>query len=85
MADVLTTLVSLSPADPVNMAGPSSATITELQERLEKLNKLAFEELGKGARCDKGLVAVLQREREILGAQINKQASGEIQMRSVLC
>ena len=75
--------MSLSPAAPVSMAGPSSSTI---QGQLDKLNELSFAELCKGDNRSEGLVAQLQRERELLLAQIDRQTLGEVQHHgSVLC
>ena len=67
------------------MAGPSS-TVDELQQQLDEYNTLAEMELRKGAQRDLGLLGDLQREREILLAQIDRQTSGEVQHHgSVLC
>ena len=66
------------------MAGPSSSRLDELQQQLDEYNTLATKEFHKGAQRDKGLVADLQREREILLAQIERP--GEVQYHlSVLC
>ena len=51
----------------------------DIQEQLHELNRLALKELRKGADRDKDLVAELQRQSEILGAQIQWQTSGEVQ------
>ena len=65
------------------MASPSLLT---LQEQLDKLNELTFAELCKGDNRNEGLVADLQRQLEILSAQISRQTSGEAQHHgSVLC
>ena len=87
LADVsLTTPLSLSPAAPVNMAGPSSSTFKELQEQLNELNKLAFQELRKGAGHDKDLVVRYERRVDSLVAQLDRQTAGEVQHHgSVLC
>ena len=87
LADVsLITPLFLSPVAPVNMVGPSSSTLNELQEQLDKFNKLAAQEFSKDGDCNEARVALLQREREILLAQIDRQTSGEIQHHgSVLC
>ena len=58
----------------------------ELQQQLDEYNTLAKRELRKGAQRDLGLLGDLQREREILLAQIDRQTSGEVQHHgSVLC
>ena len=62
------------------------STLNELQEQLAKFRRLADEELSKGAGRDKDLVAQLHKERELLGAEIDRQTSGEVQHHgSVLC
>ena len=84
LADVsLTNPLSLSPAAPVNMSGSSSST---LQEQLDKLNDIAFTELCKGDKRNKGLVQDVQRQLKFLEAQISRQTSGKAQhCGSVLC
>ena len=64
------------------MAGPSSLT---LQEQLDKLNDLTFAELCKGDNRNEGLVKDLQRQLEILSAQISRQTSGEALNITGLC
>ena len=71
----LTTPLSLSPAAPVNMAGPSPS----LQEQVDKLNALTFAELCKLDNRNEGLVKDLQEQLKILEAQISRQTSGEVQ------
>ncbi len=61
------------------MAGPSLSTLNELQEQLDKFNRLAAEELSKGADCNETRVALFQKQAENLVAQI-EQASGEAQV-----
>ena len=78
----LRTPLSLSPCSAVNMAGPSSS----LQEQVDKLNALTLAELYKGDDRNEGLVKDLQKQLEILEAQISRQTSGEVQHHgSVLC
>ena len=67
------------------MAGSPLSTLNELQGQLDKFRKLAAEELSKGAGRDKDLVAQLQRERELLLAQIDRQTSGDSTMFMRLC
>ena len=67
------------------MAGPSSAPLDELRRRLLRYSRLAEEELDKGGGRDKDLVTQLQKQADILSAQI-KEASGEVQHHgSALC
>ena len=68
------------------MAGPSSSTLSELQEQLDKFRRLAAKELSKEAACNGELVALYQKERELLRAEIDRQTSGEGQHHgSALC
>ena len=66
-------------AAPVNMAGPSPSALNAIQEQLNKLNRLAIEELCKGADHNEVLVAALQKARELLVAQVDMQTSCEFQ------
>ena len=81
----LTTPLSSLPAACVNMAGPSSSTLDELQKQLNELNRLVIDELRKGTNRDEDLVAELRQERTSLVAQIAqiKQVSGEVQLNDV--
>ena len=82
-ADYSSGLVACSP---INMAGSSLLTLNELQEQLDKFNRLAAEELSKRADCNGGLVALYQKERDSLLAQIDRQTPGEVQhLGSALC
>ena len=87
LADVsLTIPLSLSPAAPVNMAGPSSSTLKELQEQLDKFCRLAAEELSKEKHCNDQKVVLYREQAKIAGAEIDRQTSGEVQHHgSVLC
>ena len=68
------------------MAGPSLLPLNELQEQVDKFNRLAAKELDKGEACSESRVALLQKERELLLAQIDWQTSGEVQLHEpVLC
>ncbi len=67
------------------MAGPSLSTLIELQGQLDKFNRLAAEELSKGADCNETRVAQYEKWVENLIAQIKLMPSGEVQTRSVLC
>ena len=49
---------------PINMAASSLLTLNELQEQLDKFNRLAAEELSKQADCNGGLVALYQKQAE---------------------
>ena len=73
----LSTLLSLLPAAPVTMTAPSSSTLKEIQEQLDKFRRLAAEELGKQLVNDTR-VAQYQKQADILLALIH-QASGELQ------
>ena len=77
--DSLTAPRFVLPVVPVNMAGPSSSSMNEIQEQLKELNRLTIGELRKGADRDKDLVAELQKQSEILGAQMQWQMSGGVQ------
>lgn len=59
------------------MAGLSLSTLDELQEQLRELDRLALEEFRTGPHRDMDLVAELQKEREILIAQIDRLPSAE--------
>ena len=50
--------------------------MNELQEQLNRFNRLAAEELGKGAGRDKELVAQYEKRVENLIAQIKLMPSG---------
>lgn len=73
----LTTLLSLWPAAPVKMAGPSPSQLDQLKQQLDRVTRLAGEELCKGARRDEDLVTQLQMQAETLTAQIKLIPSGE--------
>ena len=60
------------------MAGPSSSTLSELQEQLDKFRRLAAKELSKEAACNGELVALYQKERELLRAEIDRQTPGDV-------
>ena len=76
--ETLTNPLSVLPTD-INMEGPSSSTLDDLRRQLHKYNKLAEAEIDKGAGRDKDLVAELQKERELLGAEIDRLTPGEAQ------
>ena len=76
----LTTPHFLSFAAPVTLAEPSSTALDELRRQLLESSRLAEKELDKGAGPDKDLVAQLQKERDFLGADIDRQSSGELQL-----
>ena len=62
------------------MAEPSSSTLDDLRGRLHKYNKLAEEEIDKGKYCDDKLLARYQKQVENLATEIDRQASGEVQL-----
>ena len=68
----------------VDMEGPCSSTLKEIQEQLNELNRLAEEELDKGRGRNQALVAQYERRAERLIAQMKLLPPGEVQMRSVL-
>ena len=72
------------PAAPVRLGGPvNPPSLTSLQERLNRFNRLAAEELVKGADCDEDLVAQLQARARQLIAPIDRQETGEGQCHAV--
>eukprot|EP00891_Asterochloris_glomerata_P007933 jgi/Astpho2/7933/Aster-06407 len=52
------------------MAGPSPSQLDQHKQQLDRVTRLAGEELCKGARRDKDLVTQLQMQAETLTAQI---------------
>ena len=65
----LPTLRSLWPAAPVNMSAPSLSNLNELQEQLDKISRLAANELSNGADRIESRVALFQKQVDILIAQ----------------
>ena len=68
----------------VDMEGPCSSTVNEIQEQLNELHRLAEEELDKGKGRNEALVAQYERRADRLFAQMKLMPPGEVQMRSVL-
>ncbi len=67
------------------MAEPASSRLGELYRRLDECSRRTEEELGKQPVNDTR-VAQLQKQADILLAQIDRQTSGEVQHHgSVLC
>ena len=73
--ETLTNPLSVLPTD-INMEGPSSSTLDDLRRQLHEYNKLAAAKIDEGADRGKNLVAEPQKERELLGAQIDRLTSG---------
>ena len=67
------------------MPEPSSSTLDNLKGRLHKYNKLAEEEIDRGKYCDDKQLARYQKQVDNLAAEIDRQASGEVQQHQELC
>ena len=83
--DNLTTCLSLWPTAAVSMAGPSSTSLDELKEELDKFRRLAAEELSKGKHSDDHKAALYQEQAKITAAQIDRQTSGAATLFMGLC
>ena len=70
---------------PTAMAEPSSSTLDDLRGRLHKYDKLAVEEIDKGSYCDDKQLARYQKQVANLAAEIDRQASGEVQLNYEPC
>ena len=66
------------------MAGPSSSTLSELQEQLDKFRRLAAKELSKEAASNGELVALYQKERELLRADEQQASLASLVLRSCI-